>query len=191
LQVELGFTGPSETVFNSIHTSTVFKVKTCVGAGCPFVAILTDTGQVVDNNVLADSGPGASAFVDDSFHLRFAPSIIEGEYRLLLFETTADSSEFDSVELRLVDHPPNVQLAAARDGTLYPYTQKLRLHSARTDDGEEIGDLIATLADSNFYGYPDDEVVLNFGAGASWPGDLYLMSDLKQPTGVDADSRAC
>jgi hypothetical protein len=66
---------------------------------------------------------------------------------------------------------------------VYPFDEKLQLHSATTNEGEDVGALIATPADSNFYGYPGDEVIVNFGPGEGWCEDLYLMSDLKQPTG--------
>jgi hypothetical protein len=152
------------------------------GGGCPFVGAVTADGFELDNNVLVDSGR-EERIVADSYHLRVRPAVVDSTYRLALQETAVDSSGVDAVGLSVVDHPARLMVSASRDGRLYPHDRKLPLVRAIDDQGQDVTALFSAEADSNFHGYPEDFVVLNFGPPRPEGVHFFVVSDIKQPNG--------
>lgn len=147
--------------------SFVVSVYTPSG-GCPFVYPWNGTDFVIDNNLLPKSSRSNGTEVEDYYRLEqnMVP-VYEGYncsiYSLLIGEFQQEHSYFDQVQLFVVDHGTDVNVAVSPTGEILTYQNPYAPLSAVDEQGtswvEELNEV-----DGNYYeGYNGSFLILNFG----------------------------
>jgi len=96
-------------------------------SGCPFVYSWTGKQFEQDNTILTQSeNPNrADQMVTDYLSLKKKPALVDNKYRLQIKEFEHEVSYLDNLELILVDHSENTNVAVSPDGQIHLYDHQI------------------------------------------------------------------
>lgn len=135
------------------------------GGGCPYVFAWDGTQYVVDNNLLpaSEDQNRSQLDIEDFYRLEQRPAIKDGKYSLLIREFESEYSYIDQVELLVIDHKNDVNIAVSPSGEVLTYKNPVPPVSAVSREEENVTEALKGIDGWSYEGSDGDYVTLNFG----------------------------
>ncbi|NUM80652.1 T9SS type A sorting domain-containing protein, partial [bacterium] len=93
------------------------------GGGCPYIFADTETGWIMDNNILHRSEfvKNRGKIIQDFYKLNVIPTKTDHGYKIQIKELNSDHSYLDEFNLYAVDHSPNITIGVTEDNRIVQY----------------------------------------------------------------------
>lgn len=157
---------------------------TCGGCpvGCPYVYNWAGRGFAEDNTVMIYDG-GCGCPGTDHYKLEQPLQVNkDNRYVLQLREFENEHSYVDQVQLRTIDHDPDVHIAVDESGNVLPHVSIGSPVSCVDDNGQDQLAAILSEGGTAFHGYEGDWLLMHFEDVTAPETRLFLVARKKQLT---------
>jgi hypothetical protein len=145
-------------------------------------------GYAVGNNILAASEDTFRTELDVIDYFRLEQPVVEKDdrYWLKISEFEQEHTWLDQVRLKTVDHPPGLKLGVTDGGEYFLYKREVGAVSCVDSGGVDKLDLINTIGEGDYEGFPADWLTVDFGHIGN-PQKMYveIVADLQPPPPKD------